>query len=275
LRERVVKFLNHGGGKAEAARRFAIGRRTVYRYLAAAPHGALAPKTRWGHWRKLDPQRLQAHVQQHPDATRKELQVVFGVSHQAIWVRLGPWGFTLKTLTPYRERNEVQRWLFRRELERLAGAEIFDRDECGVDHRLDRESARSPRGERSYRAVAGKRRARTSIIAASQRGKLVSPLVLPGCCNTEVVDTYFGKVRLPALPSGSVIVLDNARFHQSATTLKRVEAAGCQRVFLPAYSPDLNPSEHLWAAFKTRLRKDPPAADNPFLFIANMCQCYC
>jgi transposase len=90
-----------------------------------------------------------------------------------------------------------------------------------------------------------------------------------------VVDTCFEKVLLPALPPGNVIVLDNARFHQSPTTLKRVEAAGCQRLFLPSYSPDLNPIEPLWAAFKTRPRKDLSNATNPFLFITNMSPCYC
>ena len=90
-----------------------------------------------------------------------------------------------------------------------------------------------------------------------------------------MVDAYFEKVLLPALPPGSVIVLDNARFHQSPTTLRLVEAAGCQMLFLPAYSPDLNPIEHLWAAFKTSLRQNLPTATNPFLFIANMCLCYC
>ena len=169
----------------------------------------------------------------------------------------------------------MQRWLFRRELEKLAGQPVFYLDECGVDHRLYREHGRAPRGERIYEAVAGKRRERTSIIAASRQGKLVAPLVFQGSCNTEVVDTYFEKGLLPALPPGSVIVLDNARFHQSPTTLKLVEAAGCHLLFLPSYSPDLNPIEHLWATFKTALRKNLPTAANPFLFIANMCLCYC
>jgi len=96
LRERVVKFVKSGGSKAEAARRFAVGRRTVYRYLAADQAGTLAPKKSWGHWRKLDPHQLQAHLKQHPDATLKEIQQVFGVSHHAVWVRLRQLGFTLK-----------------------------------------------------------------------------------------------------------------------------------------------------------------------------------
>ena len=144
-----------------------------------------------------------------------------------------------------------------------------------MDHRLHREHGRALRGERIYQAVAGQRRARTSIIAASQQNKLVAPWVFQGHCNTEVVDVYFEQVLLPVLPPGSVIVLDNARFHQSPTTQKLVAAAGCQLLFLPPYSPDLNPIEHLWAAFKTRLRKGLATASNPFLFIANMSQCYC
>ena len=169
----------------------------------------------------------------------------------------------------------MQRWLFRRELEQLDHRSVFYLDECGVDHRLYREYGRAPRGARIYQAVAGKRRERTSIIAASRQNKLVAPLVFQGSCNTEVVDVYFEKVLLPALPPGSGIVLDNARFHQSPTPRRLVEAAGCQLLFLPAYSPDLNPIEHLWAAFKTRLRKNLSTASNPFLFIANMSQCYC
>ena len=96
LRERVVKFLQSGGSKAEAVRRFEVARRTVYRYLAAAKAGTLAPKKSWGKWRKLDPQKLAAHVQKQPDATLQEIATALGVSHNAVWVRLGKLGFTLK-----------------------------------------------------------------------------------------------------------------------------------------------------------------------------------
>ena len=97
----------------------------------------------------------------------------------------------------YRERNEVQRWLFRRELEKLPPASVYYLDECGVDHRLYREYGRAPRGERIYETVAGRRRERTSVIAACQNGKLVAPLTFAGTCNTEVMDAYFAQVLLP------------------------------------------------------------------------------
>ncbi len=96
LRERVVKYVVGGGTRTQAARLFGLGERTVYRYLAAAKTNTLAPKTSWGHWRKLDPAQLQVHVRHQPDATLQELQKVFGVSHNALWVRLRQLGFTLK-----------------------------------------------------------------------------------------------------------------------------------------------------------------------------------
>ena len=169
----------------------------------------------------------------------------------------------------------MQRWLFWRELEILANRNIFYLDECGVEHQLHQEYGRAPRGERLYAEVAGSRRHRTSLISVAQKGKLMASLVFEGSCNTEVVDTCFEKVWLPALPKGSVMVLDNASFHQPPSTQKLVADAGCERLFPPTYSPDLNPIEYLWAALKTRLRKDLSTATNPFLFIANMSQCYC
>jgi hypothetical protein len=186
----------------------------------------------------------------------------------------GSSGSPSKKLIKYRERNAVQRWLFRRELEKFDGQSVFYPGECRVDHRLYREYGGAPRGERIYQAVAAKGRERTSIIAASRQNKPVVPLVFQGSCNTEVVDVYFEQVLLPALPPGSVIVLDNARFHQSPTTQKLVEAAGCRLLFLPPCSPR---QPHRISGGRPQ---DPPAQrprhrQQSLPFIANMSQCYC
>ena len=96
LRERVIEFINAGGTKVEATKRFKLGRSTVYRYLTAAQDGKLEPKKAWGQWRKLDPKKLEKAIARHPDATLFELTKQFGVSHNAIWVRLNQLGITLK-----------------------------------------------------------------------------------------------------------------------------------------------------------------------------------
>ena len=82
--------------------------------------------------------------------------------------------------------TRAQRWLFRRELENPGNVPVFYRDEYGVDHRLYRERGRALRGARIYQEISGRRRERTSLISASQNGKLVAPLVFQGSCNTEV-----------------------------------------------------------------------------------------
>jgi transposase len=96
LRERVVAFVKAGGGKLETARHFKIARRSVYRYLEADARGRLEPKKSWGTWRKLDPEKLSRYVRKNSEATLKDMQEAFQVSQQAIWVRLGQMGITLK-----------------------------------------------------------------------------------------------------------------------------------------------------------------------------------
>jgi putative transposase len=55
---------------------------------------------------------------------------------------------------------------------------------------------------------------------------------------------------IPELKAGQVVIMDNATFHKSQTTHELIKEAGCEILFLPPYSPDLNPIETFWANFK-------------------------
>jgi hypothetical protein len=148
---------------------------------------------------------------------------------------------------------------------------VYFLDESGIDHRLHRPFAWSVRGEPVFEDVPGARTGRTSIISASCAGKLVGPMIFQGHCNRDVLDAYFSGVLLPLLPAGSVIVLDNASFHRSPGTRQLVESAGCSLMFLPAYSPDLNPIEKIWAALKKQLQRGLNDAKDKSTFIKKTC----
>ena len=159
--------------------------------------------------------------------------------------------------------------------ERLRKRPVVYIDECGVDHRLMREWGRAPRGERVRAEKSGRRLGRTSVIGAWRGGRLLAPITFQGHCNSALVEAYFAAALLPALEKGTLVVLDNASFHRSRELARLVEEAGCRLLFLPAYSPDLNPIEHTWAALKKVILKGLSLAQDKFSFITSTCQCYC
>jgi len=150
---------------------------------------------------------------------------------------------------------------------------VYYLDECGIEHRLYRERGRAPRGERIEQRVSGSLRKRSSVIGAWRQGKLEASMVFEGACNGAVVWAYFKEVLLPVLPLGSVVVLDNASFHQGKALVDLARAHGVEWLYLPAYSPDLNPIEHYWSQLKKALRSLLPDSKNPMQTIINMFKC--
>jgi transposase len=171
------------------------------------------------------------------------------------------------------ERDEDERRRFVGQLEALlAGARpVRFIDESGFDERLCRPRARARRGEAVYAHMPGRRGARTSIISSCHGNRLESPMVFEGYCNRDVVEAWLSEMLLPTLPKGCVIVLDNASFQRSPSTRALVEAAGCFLMFLPAYSPDLNPIEHVWANLKKQLQGGLSKAKDKNSFIYETC----
>lgn len=127
-------------------------------------------------------------------------------------------------------------------------------DEAGVDNRLFRAYARAPRGQKIYADIPGKKRERYSMIGGWMNHKFIAPFTFQGGCNADVFNFWLETIILPELPKGTTMIMDNAAFHKSAKTRELIEGAGCFLLFLPTYSPDLNPIEHCWHTLKSKLK---------------------
>jgi transposase len=127
-------------------------------------------------------------------------------------------------------------------------------DESGIDSYIHRSFGWATRGALIYGEISGKRYARESFVAAKCGSQILAPLCFQGTCNTALFDMWIETFLVPALKPGQVVILDNATFHKSEKTRRHIENAGCTLLFLPPYSPDLNPIEKFWAWFKAKIR---------------------
>jgi hypothetical protein len=128
-------------------------------------------------------------------------------------------------------------------------------DEVGIDHNTRLTRGWAKRGQRLYAEKPGNRTGRMSAIAALCGKELHSPFCFKGYCNADVFNTWLLRCLVPNLKPGQIVVLDNARFHQSPQTRRIIENAGCSLLFLPPYSPDMNPIEHKWHPLKQAYAK--------------------
>lgn len=119
-------------------------------------------------------------------------------------------------------------------------------------------------GKRSYAEQSGFKKERLSIVAGYVYGtkQFIAPFEFSGYTDTSLFNGWFENILCPALQPGQVVILDNASFHKSPALIDMVENVGCRLLFLPPYSPDLNPIEKVWANFKRNLRKVIKKHDN-------------
>ncbi len=94
-----------------------------------------------------------------------------------------------------------------------------------------------------------------TFLAALRHDRIDAPWVLDGPINGAAFRTYVEKVLVPALKPGDVVIMDNLSSHKSPAIRVAIRAAGAKLLFLPPYSPDLNPIEQVFAKLKHLLRK--------------------
>ena len=95
----------------------------------------------------------------------------------------------------------------------------------------------------------------TTFVAGLTTRGLVAPWVLDGPINRDAFEAYVARVLVPELRLGDIVVMDNLSSHKGPKVRQMIEAAGAQLLYLPPYSPDLNPIEMALAKLKALLRK--------------------
>lgn len=115
---------------------------------------------------------------------------------------------------------------------------------------IGKEKGWGKKGEPLYSKKSGKYYERTNIIAGLINNKPIAPMVFNGSCDTELFNKWVEDFLIVELKPGQVVVMDNAAFHKSRKTYELINSVGCKLIFLPPYSPDLNPIEKFWANMK-------------------------
>ncbi len=127
-------------------------------------------------------------------------------------------------------------------------------DESGVTTKMTRRYGRAPQGERARGHVPHGHWKVLTVVGALGVDGPVATMTIDAATDTDVFGAYVREVLAPALRPGQIVVLDNLPAHKADSVRRAIESAGCRRVLLPPYSPDLNPIEQAWSKMKAWLR---------------------
>ena len=114
---------------------------------------------------------------------------------------------------------------------------------------------RAPKGERLRASVPHGHWKTTTFVGALRCNAMTAPMVLDGPINGAWFQAYIDQVLVPTLAPGDVVIMDNLGSHKRPGIRAAIEAAGASLLYLPPYSPDLNPIENAFSKFKALLRK--------------------
>ncbi len=113
----------------------------------------------------------------------------------------------------------------------------------------------APRSERLFGKAPHGHWQTTTFVAGLRHDRIVAPMVIPCPMNGAIFTAYVDQFLLRELAPGDIVVMDNLASHKSDAVRESIEQAGAELLFLPPYSPDLNPIEQVFAKLKHLLRK--------------------
>jgi transposase len=127
-------------------------------------------------------------------------------------------------------------------------------DESGVTTSMTRLRARCAGGRRIHEATPGGHWKIMTILGAMGLSGMIATMTIEEATDADIFLAYVEQVLCPALKPGDVVVMDNLSSHKVAGVRPCIENAGAELLYLPPYSPDMNPIEKAWAKLKQCLR---------------------
>ena len=251
----------------EAADEFKVGVATVNRLMRKDREGtSLEPLGHAGGQRHRIPdkdlKRLRRIVDRRPDATITELveayQLETGlrVGESTLARAMSRLGFSRKKKTViYAERAKPRvqeaRSSYLRQVARIASERLVFLDETGVHVAMMRSTAWAPVGKRAYDVAIRNRGKVLTVIGAIALDGVRATMTVEGGTTKEVFLEFVTKHLIPSLKPDDVVVMDNLGAHHARNVRAALGAAGAKSLFLPPYSPDMNPIEQCWSKLKS------------------------
>jgi transposase len=152
------------------------------------------------------------------------------------------------------ESNRERRREFLEAIQAIAPERLIYLDESGVTTSMTRLYGRCLGGKRIHEATPGGHWKILTILSAMSVRGLIATMTIEEPADSDIFLAYVEQVLCPALKPDDVVVMDNLSSHKVHGVRERIEDAGASVLYLPAYSPDLNPIEKAWAKLKQLLR---------------------
>lgn len=131
-------------------------------------------------------------------------------------------------------------------------------DETAATTKMARRYGRAPRGERCRVAVPHGHWTTTTFTAGLRLSGLTAPMIIDGATDGDAFRAYVEKILVAELNPGDVVVMDNLPAHRIGGIREAIEATGASLLYLPPYSPDVNPIEMAFAKLKAILKGTAP-----------------
>lgn len=270
LRDRIVSCVEGGASRRAAARRFVVCASTAVRILKRKEETGSAAPAKIGGYKRLilEPHQelLRELVEATPDMTLKEIRdevqtrvgLRAGVATVARMLKRLGLKFKKKSLVADEQTRDdvaLKRGFFRRIVQQFMDTTRFVFiDETAAQTNMTRLYGRAPAGERLVASVPQGHWNTTTFVAGLSLHGVVAPAVFDKPIDGPTFRAYVEQALAPRLQPADVVLMDNLSVHKIAGVEAAIKSAGAQLMFIPSYSPDLDPIEKFFSKLKSHLR---------------------